>query len=266
MAFADKFAAEILSLQVKLYSARARLEARTDSEALHDLRIAVRRIRSLLKPLRRVEEMRTLSEAAAAVGRETTPARDLEVMIQELQSRQLPQLAHPRLLRLNTSYTAILRGVTLKRLFAALDAWPAEFRAVELAGGWADIQSRIKKTLNKQVDQLHAAIGDKEFDRHELRVLVKRTRYLTEAFPALSPLSNGEAKVLKGLQSALGDWHDHYQWCQKALTEKDLLPLQSAWTACATAALEDAETRLSEAAKLLPKSKGKKKLPKKAAN
>lgn len=46
MSFLDKFVAEILALQVALYHARARLEARADSEALHDLRIAVRRIRS----------------------------------------------------------------------------------------------------------------------------------------------------------------------------------------------------------------------------
>lgn len=37
MAFVDKYAAEIIRLQVVLYHTRARLEARTDSEALHDL-------------------------------------------------------------------------------------------------------------------------------------------------------------------------------------------------------------------------------------
>lgn len=47
MSFVDKFVAQILALEVALYHSRARLQARTDSEALHDLRIAVRRIRSL---------------------------------------------------------------------------------------------------------------------------------------------------------------------------------------------------------------------------
>ena len=265
MSFADKFVAEILSLQVRLYNAHARLEARTDGEALHDLRIAVRRIRSLLRPFRSVEEMQVLSEAAAEVGRQTTPARDLEVLIQELENRKLPQLAQPRRLKLNNCYEAVLNGLPLKRLMAALDAWPQAFRAVELNGGWSGIQPSIEKTIKKQVDRLHVAIENKEFDRHELRVLVKRTRYLTDAFPALSPLSSSENKILKSLQSALGDWHDHYQWCQKALIEKDLLPLQAVWTACAAGALEEAEARLSEAAKLLPKSLSKKKLPKLAA-
>jgi hypothetical protein len=34
MSFADRFVAEIISIQVKLYSARARLESHTDIEAL----------------------------------------------------------------------------------------------------------------------------------------------------------------------------------------------------------------------------------------
>ncbi|MFJ2485053.1 CHAD domain-containing protein [Pseudomonas sp. NPDC087639] len=265
MSFADKFVAEVLGLQVRLYNARARLEARTDGEALHDLRIAVRRIRSLLRPFRLVEEMQTLSEAAAEVGRQTTPARDLEVLIQELENRKLPQLAEPRRLKLNNSYEAILNGLPLKKLMTALDSWPTGFRSVERNGGWAGIQARIQKTISKQVDRLHIAIENKAFDRHELRVLVKRTRYLTEAFPTQSPLSSSENKILKGLQSALGDWHDHYQWCQKAITEKDLLALQPVWAASAASSLELAETRLTEAAKKLPKSMGKKKLPKSAA-
>jgi CHAD domain-containing protein len=257
MSFADRFVAEIVSLQIRLYSACARLEAGTDSEALHDLRIAVRRIRSLLKPLRSVAEMTALIEAAAEIGRQTTPARDLEVLILELEKRKLPHLAQHRRTRLSTSYDTVLNGLPLNRLMATLDAWPAEFRAVELNGGWKDIQSRIRKALHKQVDKLHLAIADMSFDRHRLRVLVKRTRYLTEAFPALSPLSRREAKVLKELQSALGKWHDYHQWCQRALVEKDLHSLEPTWTKCAALALEDAEIRLLEAAKQLPKSRKK---------
>lgn len=90
MSFTDKFVAEILELQVALYHARVRLEAPTDSEALHDLRIAVRRIRSLLRPMRAMSEMAALNNAAAEVGRLTTPTCDLEVMIQELEGKGFP--------------------------------------------------------------------------------------------------------------------------------------------------------------------------------
>lgn len=90
MSFADKFVAEIFALQVALYESLARLEARTVSEALHDLRIAVRRIRSSLRPIRSMSHVGALNIAAAEVGRLTTPARDLEIMIQELESRVFP--------------------------------------------------------------------------------------------------------------------------------------------------------------------------------
>ena len=258
MAFVDKFVAEILALQVALYHARARLEARTDSEALHDLRIAVRRIRSLLRPMRSMSQVAALNIAAAEVGRLTTPAH-LEVMIQELEGRGFPVQVQLRKARLASNYSRILKSPVLKNLFIQLDEWPSIFRSVEVNGGLKHIQPQIEKALKKQIDRLHAAVDDTEFDRHELRILVKRTRYLTEAFPKLSPLSRKAASSLKALQSALGSWHDHYQWCQKALNESDLRPLEKIWQSCAATALEKAETQLVGLAKLLPKSSGKKK-------
>lgn len=52
MSFVNRYVGEILKLHVSLYQARARLEADTDADALHALRISVRRIRSLLAPVR----------------------------------------------------------------------------------------------------------------------------------------------------------------------------------------------------------------------
>lgn len=265
MSFVDKFVAEILALQVALYHSRARLEARTDSEALHGLRIAVRRIRSLLRPMRAMSEVVALNNASAEVGRLTTPARDLEVMIQELEDKGFPVQAQLRKTRLASNYTRILKSPALKNLFIQLDEWPSTFRSVEVKGGLKHVQPQIEKALKKQIDRLHAAVDDAGFDRHELRILVKRTRYLTEAFPKLSSLSRKAASSLKALQSALGSWHDHYQWCQKALIEPDLRPLEKAWESCSATALEKAEIQLVHLAKLLPKSSGKKKPPKVAA-
>jgi CHAD domain-containing protein len=265
MSFVDKFVAEILALQVALYHSRARLEAQTDSEALHDLRIAVRRIRSLLRPIRSLNEVAALNIAAAELGRITTPARDLEVMIQELEIRGLFAQAQLRKARLASNYSKILKSPVLENLFIQMDKWPPSFRLVEGAGGLMHLQTLIEKALKKQVDRLHAAVDDAGFDRHELRILVKRTRYLTEAFPKLSPLSRNAASSLKALQSALGSWHDHFQWCQKALIESDLRPLGKIWGRCAATALENGESQLVDLAKLLPKSSGKKKPPKVAA-
>lgn len=116
-------------------------------------------------------------------------------------------MAQVRASRLSTNYDAIVTGNPLKQLMAALDTWSAEFRSVEIKGGLKNLPRKIRGALGKQIDRLNAAIEERQFDRHQLRILVKRTRYLTEAFPVLSSLSKGEAKLLKGLQTALGDWH-----------------------------------------------------------
>lgn len=69
--------------------------------------------------------------------------------------------------------------------------------------------------LDKQAERLKVALADAQFDRHQLRILVKCTRYLVDTFPQSSPLSSEATASLKTVQSALGSWHDHFQWCLK---------------------------------------------------
>lgn len=265
MAFIDTYVKEILGLEVVLFHARSRLEAETDSEALHDLRIAVRRIRSLLTPWRALKEMTALREAAAEVGRLTTPTRDLEVMARELELRGMPEAAATRRSRLKTDYRKILNDPALDGLFAALDQWPSAFRASEPSNDSRVMKQVIFKALTKQIDKLHRALDDEQFDRHELRILVKRTRYLTEAFPQLSPLSTTAEKSLKAVQSALGSWHDHFQWCLKVKLEPDLKPLEHLWAEASIGELRQAEDEMQKLKMLLPKISGKKMAVPKAA-
>lgn len=251
MAFVDSFVAQIVALEVGLYHAHARMDARTDSEALHDFRINLRRIRSLLQPLREIEGVAPLNEAAAAVGRLTTPARDLEVLIEELEAQGFPEQANNRKAILLASYSRIVKSRAINQLFSQLDEWPSVFRAAERAGELGRIKTTITKRLHKQIERLKAALADPQFDRHQLRILVKRTRYLNDAFPQLSPLSSEAAASLKTVQSALGSWHDHFQWCLKAKYEKDLQPLADDWHAAAETALLEAEAQLAQLLRLL---------------
>jgi hypothetical protein len=69
----DRLVAQVLGLEVRLLACQARLSARTDPEALHDLRTTVRRMRSLLRPLRGLPGVEQLEAAASAVGSLTTP-------------------------------------------------------------------------------------------------------------------------------------------------------------------------------------------------
>lgn len=253
MSFVDSFVTQILALEVGVYHAYARMEATTDTEALHDLRINLRRIRSLLRPLREIEGIAPLNEAAAELGGLTTPVRDLEVLIEELEAKGFTQQANARKAVLQASYGLIVKSRAIKQLFSQLDEWPSLFRAAERVGALHSIKKKITKRLEKQVERLKDALADTRYDRHQLRILVKRTRYLNDAFPQLSPLSEKSAASLKTVQSALGSWHDHFQWCLKTEYEKDLQPLKEEWHAAAEAALLKAEVQLAQLLRLLRK-------------
>lgn len=242
-------------LETALFHAYARLEARADSEALHDLRINLRRMRSLLRPLRAIGETALLNEAAAEVGKLTTPVRDLEVLVDELERQGLTQQANIRKAVLHSSYGCIVESSTLHLFFSRLDAWPSAFRAAERQGELRPLRKKIAKRLQKQVERLNTALADPQHDRHQLRIQVKRTRYATDAYPELSPISAEAAASLKAVQSALGAWHDHFQWCLKARQEADLQPLQPVWHAAETTALMSAEAELLKLSGLLAENR-----------
>ena len=75
-ALVNRLVAQVLSLDIRLLACQARLTARTDPEALHDLRTTVRRLRSLLRPLRGLPGVEQLEAAASSVGDLTTPLQD----------------------------------------------------------------------------------------------------------------------------------------------------------------------------------------------
>ena len=103
----DRIVANIVRLQVRLWACQARLQAHTDPEALHDLRTTVRRLRSLLRPLRGLPGVVQLEMAASQVGALTTPLRDLEVLAAHLQQHGHAALAESRLEQLSGSYAAV---------------------------------------------------------------------------------------------------------------------------------------------------------------
>ncbi|SIQ42059.1 CHAD domain-containing protein [Aquipseudomonas alcaligenes] len=240
----DSLVASLLGLQIKLVHARLRLEAGTDDEALHDLRITLQRLRSLLAPLRRVADLSPLYTAAAAIGTLTAPVRDLEVLAAELESSGHSELAKRRRAPLAEHYAAILDSRELERLQAFLDIWPGELRDAQRAGELRRLDTLIERRLHKQVTRLLEALATPGYDRHRLRLLVKRVRYAGEAYPQLIGLPRRSLRRLKETQSALGDWHDHFQWCLRIEQEADLEPLRKHWQTRRDEALTTAEKQL----------------------
>lgn len=238
---ADRLVERCITLEVALLACRARLQAATDDEALHDLRIVVRRLRSLLRPLRGLPGVDTLEAASAEVGALSSPLRDLEVLVGELQRRGAEAAAAARRTRLQPGYRLLLADPALEHLGLCLAQWPGLLREAEREGMLRGWEGKVARRLRRQQQRLAEALADPAHDRHRLRLLVKRVRYAGEAWPQLQRLP---AAPLKAAQAALGDWHDHLQWCLRAAEEADLRACLEHWEQAMVAAAQVADASL----------------------
>lgn len=225
-ALADRLIERFITLEVALLATRSRLAAQTDSEALHDLRIVVRRLRSLLRPLRGLPGVDTLEEVTAELGRLSSPLRDLDVLVGELRGHGESAAAAARARALLDGSQALLADPALARLQHCLGLWPGLLREAQREGLLAGMSAKVQHRLRRQQQRLAAALADPAHDRHCLRILVKRLRYAAEVWPQ-APLAG--RLELKGAQTALGDWHDRLQWCQRAAEEGDLQGCRTRW-------------------------------------
>lgn len=225
----DRLVARVMDLEVRLWACQARLSASTDAEALHSLRTTVRRLRSLLRPLRGLPGVDQLEAAAAEVGNLTTPLRDREVLAAYLLRHGHVEAARQRSLQMADTYPAVADGAELAQLLLMLDAFPRFLRASQRQGLLGGLRLRIEKRLTKQWKELAQALRDPNHDRHRLRLLIKRVRYGIEAYPELNRLPAQAMPRLKAAQGALGDWHDCWQWLLRAEQESDLLPCVAVW-------------------------------------
>ncbi|MHC8292840.1 CHAD domain-containing protein [Pseudomonas sp. LB3P58] len=225
----NRLVAHVLGLEVRLLACQARLSARTDPEALHDLRTTVRRLRSLLRPLRGLPGVEQLEAAASRVGDLTTPLRDREVLAAYLLEHEQTEAAHRRMAQMAEAYPAVATSPEVAQLLMILDAFPRFLRASQRQGLLKGLRPRIEKRLAKQWKKLDQALHDPAHDRHRLRLLIKRVRYGIEAYPELDRLPKAAMPRLKSAQVALGDWHDCWQWLARAEQEADLQPCVAAW-------------------------------------
>ena len=228
-AMLDHVVAQLLALQVRLLACRERLAADTDSEALHDLRTSVRRLRSLLRPLQGLPGVEQLEEAAKSLGTLTTPLRDREVLAAELIRRGHAQAGQRRLAGRDKTFASVATSPQLTRVLAIVDAFPLFLRAADREGLARSLDKRIDKRLVKQWHKLREALEDPDHDRHRLRLLIKRARYGDEAYPQLDHAGKKLQRLLKKAQGDLGDWHDRLQWLLQAKDHPDLAPCKVDW-------------------------------------
>lgn len=218
---------EVASALVKAQADAARtayaaLRKGEDPEALHDLRVALRRMRSLLRAYRgelrlRKPVRRELSELAAA----TNPARDAEVLL-DLYS----QLPLPRAGRAKPGVAwagARLRDGMQAGAQAAREALDADLErlcrhvergvAIRSSGQYAPWRAVLAEGLHTAWGELESELQALQIEfsmtrAHRARIDAKRLRYLLE--PARGVLKPAKALVeeSKRLQTLLGDLHD----------------------------------------------------------
>lgn len=193
-----------------------------DPEFLHDLRVALRKTRSVLGAAQQVlPDGAPLTEELRWLGRVTGPLRDDDVFLQVLARLEgdfgdLGAVRRRVLERRATArgeVTAVLAGERYRELIAGWSALLAG-DGVGPRGG-APIQAvvtpRIRKLarrLVREVGRIDAQAPDEAL--HEVRKRAKKLRYLVELFAPLYPGDRAGAGVraLKALQAELGAVQD----------------------------------------------------------
>ncbi|HLM68327.1 MAG TPA: CHAD domain-containing protein [Longimicrobium sp.] len=214
-------------------AARVRLDDAEDAEALHDFRVAIRRLRSTVRayaaPLEGGtgrKDQRRLRKLAHATG----DARDGEVMIGWMDDRrgdlaedELPGLDWllARLRKRQAKLDAGLREEVARdfereceRLAERLEWYAARVTASDpregprMGGVVADLVEAHADELQSALASVHSV--EEQERLHEGRIDAKRLRYLLEPFAEDDSEARAIVKRIKKLQDVLGQMHDAY--------------------------------------------------------
>ena len=216
------------------------LRANIDTEFLHDFRVAVRRTRSLLGQIKRIfppEALVHFSTEFSWLGRLTTSARDLDVLVLSLRA-EADQI-QPDDMQALTAFLGDAQQREHQKLVAELDSE----RYRKLLTEWATFLERsaplhadapnAKRQLTDIVAQrawrLSRRIGSRietidlntpPQQLHEVRLAAKKLRYLIDVTPTFYDPVDLERilSALKRMQRVLGDFNDA-QVQEQRLTE-----------------------------------------------
>jgi CHAD domain-containing protein len=207
--------------------------ADTDSEFLHDFRVAVRRTRASLSQLKNVLPDNIYGNAVdffSWLGKITSPTRDLDVYLLNfaqyknslpLAMREDLNPLHGFLLKKQRqTQQELVKNLHSDKYHTMLSTWERYLASpVQMHPKANNAQLSIKQLADKRIRKIFKrvlsegkAINDESpaEDLHELRKSCKKLRYLMEFFQSLYDKDRIKAliKALKGLQEVLGDFQD----------------------------------------------------------
>jgi len=196
-----------------------------DTAALHQARIAIRRLRSALTIHKSVFADRTVPRLNAELrwlAAELGKARDIDVLLKRTGEEEVrAQLLEARV-NAYEGAGSTLQSVRTRRLMIDLVEWMsmgewlfddvnAEARTTPVLGFAARTLRKMRKKVKRQGNDLEAMDDD---SRHELRKSSKKLRYAAEFFAALYDRKRDRRRfkrflsALEGLQDSLGDLND----------------------------------------------------------
>ena len=208
-------------------AAAGRLGQVEDGEALHDFRVAVRRLRSLLRAYRDLTDdliPRRLRRRLRGIARATNTSRDLEVKLRWMESERtglkprertgeawLAERLHQA--RADADREALtLVGQDLTPLTRALSDRLDDSPPRSGVGGivFARLVADLVRELTNELEQHLRRITsiESQEEAHDARIAGKRVRYLLEPLTSSVPLATELVTRLKSLQDLLGDMHD----------------------------------------------------------
>ena len=203
-----------------------------DTEFLHDYRICLRKIRSVLSLVRDVypsDGTRRMRSVLGDLARQTNRLRDLDVYLlaRDQYLGLLPPVLRPALNEMFEDFSAererelrrvisSMRGQSSRRLLREMNEYFSEKTphepspAAELPVGPLVFRAIYKRY--RKIRRIAAGIGAETPDEivHELRIECKKLRYLMEFFTELLPKKEGAAmqRLLRRLQGRLGEFND----------------------------------------------------------
>jgi CHAD domain-containing protein len=226
---ADVVRRELATSVVRLLRHDAGVRLGEDPEAVHQARVATRRVRSALRTFRDVIEPdwgRSLRDRLKGVADPLGAVRDTEVLRDRLRSREpsLPEGDRKSLDELVTilevardeareQLLEAIREPTYVALLDELVEAAREPRVLEGAAG-APAASELQSTLERPWQHLEHAVERAQEDAsdaslHAVRIRAKRARYAAEAVsPVFGKRAEAFAEAAARLQDALGEHQD----------------------------------------------------------
>jgi len=214
----------------QLLANSANIEEKADIEAIHQARVACRRIRaglSLVQPFLSADEFKTMRAGFRNLAANMGPIRDIDVLLTEtlppvLDSEDTPQTiksslykiiesGHRRRATLLRSAQKQMKSPETARLFLKLALLSDSLVKNHNEVGIEDHAIKLLRKRYKPIEKGHKILLERDLvGCHNLRLAAKKLRYIAEIYAPLTGNKSLKAygKALSKIQQSLGEIND----------------------------------------------------------